>query len=103
MDRNFSEAFIVIKTAGRLAHYTSSNSRLPEGNVYEIYFDSTRKGWICTENGVCIWDPSSEKLRTDIFPEGFIHKEEIRVVYEDSGIIFIFFRTKALCSYPICL
>lgn len=66
------------------AHYDSTNSRLPDGNVYEIYFDSTHRGWICTENGVCIWDPSSGKIRTDVFPEGFIHKEKIRVVYEDS-------------------
>ena len=33
---------------------------------------------------MCIWDPSSESLKTDIFPENFIHKEKIRVVYEDS-------------------
>ena len=72
------------KDGKRIKHYTSANSKLPEGNVYEIYFDSTHKGWICTENGMCIWDPSSESLKTDIFPENFIHKEKIRVVYEDS-------------------
>lgn len=72
------------KDGKRIAHYTSANSKLPEGNVYEIFFDSTHKGWICTENGMCIWDPSSGSLKTDIFPEGFIHKEKIRVVYEDS-------------------
>ncbi len=72
------------KDRKRIKHYTSANSKLPEGNVYEIYFDSTHKGWICTENGMCIWDPSSESLKTDIFPENFIHKEKIRVVYEDS-------------------
>ena len=67
-----------------LAHYTSADSKLPPGNVYEIFFDSTGKGWICTENGLCLWDPSSRQLRTDVFPEGFIHTEKIRVVYEDS-------------------
>ena len=66
------------------AHYTSDNSKLPVGNVYEIFFDSTEKGWICTENGVSIWDPSSKRLRSDIFPEGFINNEKIRKVYEDS-------------------
>ena len=55
------------------------------GNDYEIYFDSTKKGWVCTENGMCIWDPSSSSLKTEVFPEGFIHKEKIRVVYEDSN------------------
>lgn len=89
-----SQGVYCYKDGRQVAHYTSSNSRLPEGNVYEIYFDSTRKGWICTENGVCIWDPSSEKLRTDIFPEGFIHKEKIRVVYEDSGHNLYFFPDK---------
>lgn len=72
------------KDGERVNHYTSANSKLPEGNVYEIFFDSTHKGWICTENGMCIWDPSSESLKDDIFPENFIHKEKIRVVYEDS-------------------
>jgi ligand-binding sensor domain-containing protein/AraC-like DNA-binding protein len=66
------------------AHYTSANSKLPEGNIYEIFFDSSRKGWICTEKGLCIWDASSESIKSDVFPEGFIHKEKVRVVYEDS-------------------
>lgn len=66
------------------AHYTTANSKLPSNMVYEIYFDSTHKGWICTEHGMCIWEPSAKMLRTDVFPEGFVHKEKIRVVYEDS-------------------
>ena len=65
-------------------HYTSDSSKLPEGNVYEIYFDSSHKGWICTESGICIWDPSSESLKNDVFPEGFVHKEKIRMIYETS-------------------
>lgn len=73
------------KDGEQARYYTSSNSKLPEGNVYEIYFDSTHKGWICTENGMCIWDPSSESLKTDVFPEDFIHKEKVRVIYEDSN------------------
>lgn len=65
-------------------HYTTKNSKLPGEAVYDICFDSTRKGWICTENGLCIWDPSSNRLRIDVFPEGFIHKNKVRAVYEDS-------------------
>lgn len=67
-----------------LKQYTHINSQLPEGNVYEIFFDSTAKGWICTENGMALYDPSSKSLRTNIFPEGFAHKEKIRTIYEDS-------------------
>lgn len=80
-----SQGLYQYKDGLRINHFTSVNSKLPEGNVYEIYFDTTRKGWICTENGMCIWDPSSGSLKTEIFPEGFIHKEKIRVVYEDSN------------------
>lgn len=77
-----------------LAHYTSADSQLPPGNVYEVFFDSTGKGWICTENGLCLWDPSSRQLRTDAFPAGFIHNEKIRVVYEDSAHQLYFFPDK---------
>lgn len=89
-----SQGIYCYKDGKQVACYTSANSKLPEGNVYEIYFDSTHKGWICTENGLCIWDPSSGQLRTGIFPEGFIHKEKIRVVYEDSEHNLYFFPDK---------
>lgn len=82
------------KDGKRIAHYTSANSKLPDGNVYEIYFDSTHKGWVCTENGMCIWDPSAKTLKTEVFPEGFIHKEKIRVIYEDSRHDLYFFPDK---------
>ena len=54
----------------QIRHYTTENSKLPGENVYDICFDSTRKGWICTENGLCIWDPSTNSLKSDMFPEG---------------------------------
>lgn len=73
------------KEGQRVHKFTSANSKLPEGNVYKIFFDSTSKGWICTENGMCIWEPSSSSLKTDIFPDGFIHKEKIRVIFEDTN------------------
>lgn len=82
------------KDGKRIAHYTSANSKLPDGNVYEIYFDSTHKGWVCTENGMCIWDPSAKTLKTEVFPEGFIHKEKIRAIYEDSRHDLYFFPDK---------
>ncbi len=70
---------------GKLSkHFSSDNSHLPEGNIYVIYFDSTLKGWICTENGICIWDPLSDSMKTGVFPEGFVDKEKICGMYEDS-------------------
>lgn len=61
--------------------YTSKNSQLPQGNVYEIFFDSLGRGWICTENGMAIWN--GEYIQTSGFPPGFIDKMKIRVVFED--------------------
>lgn len=75
-------------------HYTASKSKIPEGNVYEIFFDTTGKGWICTETGMCIWDPISESLKTDVFPEGFINKEKIRAIFESSDNILYFLPEK---------
>lgn len=65
-------------------HYSTHNSNLPAGNVYEVFFDSGGKGWICTENGMAIYDNTRDEIRTDVFPEGFINREKIRVVYEDA-------------------
>lgn len=62
-------------------HYTSANSQLPSGNVYEIFFDSGGRGWICTENGMAVWNGTH--LQTTGFPSGFINNMKIRVVYED--------------------
>ena len=73
------------KDGKQIRHYTTENSKLPGENVYDICFDSTRKGWICTENGLCVWDPSTNSLKSDVFPEGFIHKDKIKTVYEDSN------------------
>lgn len=79
-----SNGVFCYKDGKRKFHYTSSNSRLPEGNVYRIYFDSTHRGWICTENGMCLIDSSSDRLITDRFPEGFINKKLVKGIYEDS-------------------
>lgn len=82
-----------------LFHFTDSNSKLPEGNVYELFFDSTDRGWICTENGMALFDPSTQKIRTDAFPEGFIHQQKIREVYESSDHRLYFFPDKG----PVCI
>ena len=63
--------------------FTSKNSQLPPGNVYEIFFDSTGRGWICTENGIAVWN--GDHLRTSGFPSGFVDGMKIRTIYEDSA------------------
>lgn len=64
--------------------FTSMNSPLPEGNVYEVFFDSERKGWFCTDKGLALFDPNTGSIRTNLFPPDFFHKEKIHVMYEDA-------------------
>lgn len=63
--------------------FTSINSPLPEGNVYEVFFDSEGKGWFCTDKGLALFDPNTGSVRTNLFPTDFFHKEKIHVMYED--------------------
>lgn len=74
--------------------FDNSNSQLPAGNVYAITFDSSGKGWICTETGLCIFDPQTGSIRADVFPDGFVNRDKIRYVYEDSRHQLYFVREK---------
>ncbi len=77
-----------------MEHYNHSNSRLPEGNVYEIFFDSQGKGWLATENGLAIYDSTSGSIRTDLFPKGFFNRSNIRQIYEDRNHTLYFLPDK---------
>lgn len=61
-------------------HYKAGNSHLPDDTVYEIFFDSAGRGWICTERGMAVWNGTS--LQTERFPAGFVNEMKIRDVYE---------------------
>lgn len=69
---------------GEITLFTNMNSPLPEGNVYEVFFDSERKGWFCTDKGLALFDPNTESIRTNLFPPDFFDKEKIHVMYEDA-------------------
>lgn len=86
--------FCYNRQAKQIKHFTSANSQLPEGNVYEVSFDSTGKGWIATETGMCIYDPASQSIRSNVFPEGFVHRDKVRTIYEDDGRNLYFIREK---------
>ena len=76
-------------SGGKLvAHYTSENSQLPSGNVYEIFFDSAGRGWMCAENGMAVW--TGRRMQSDRFPEGFVNNMNIREVAEvsDGHLLF---------------
>jgi ligand-binding sensor domain-containing protein/AraC-like DNA-binding protein len=65
-------------------NYNSANSKLPEGLVYEIFFDSTDKGWFCTQTGVSIFDRQTGVFKTNMFPENFPANDDYRMVFEDT-------------------
>lgn len=89
-----SSGLYCFKDGKKVYHFTSSHSKIPDGNVYEIFFDSSKKGWICTENGVCLWEPSVGAIRNNVFPDGFINDAKIRAVYESYDRKLYFFPEK---------
>lgn len=79
---------------GTRTHFSTTNSKLPAGNVYDITFDSRGRGWIGTDNGLAIYDPQTATIHDDAFPDGFISKEKVRCIYEDSRHMLYFIREK---------
>ncbi|MBM6962087.1 helix-turn-helix domain-containing protein [Bacteroides caecigallinarum] len=80
-------------------HFTSSQSKLPPGNVYEIFFDSSDNGWVCAEKGICLWEASTKSIIIDSFPKGFVSHEKIRAIYETSGHDLYFLPEKGPMFY----
>ena len=91
----------------QIYHFESSSSKIPEGNVYEIFFDSSNRGWICTETGTCLWDSNEKIIRNNVFNNNFANHEKIRTVYETTtGEIYfipekgeIFFTNKEIDKF----
>lgn len=68
-------------------HFDDSNSHLPGGNVYAIFFDNIGRGWFCTQSGMAIYDAEQHSVRT--LPNTFPHRQTIRSIYQDkSGTLF---------------
>lgn len=79
---------------GQSESFTQYNSQLPKGNVYEIYFDSTGRGWLCAETGMATYDPDRHAVRIDAFPPDFNHRDKIRIVFETRTHDLLFFPDK---------
>lgn len=95
-----SSGLYCFKDGEQVHHFTSAHSKIPDGNVYEIFFDSSRKGWICTESGVCLWEPSLGAIRNNVFPDGFVNDSKIRTVYEtaDGELYFLPEKGNVFCT-----
>ena len=74
---------------GIVYQFDDSNSRLPRGNVYTIFFDNIGRGWFCTQSGMAIYDAEQHTIRTDVFPNSFPHQQAVRSIYQDkNGTLF---------------
>lgn len=87
-------AYMLDGKTRQLRHFNTANSQIPSGNVYDITFDSQGKGWIGTETGLALYDPAKGSIMADVFPEGFVNKEKIRTIFEDSRHNLYFIREK---------
>ncbi len=65
-------------------HFHSGNSRLPNNSVHFIFFDSTRRGWLCTNVGMALIQSDEECTVTDGFPKDFAANRFIQYMMEDS-------------------
>ena len=70
--------------------YTSYNSQLPQGYVYHIYFDYQGRGWLCTINGMSLYDSESRYVTTSAFPPSFPSQVAVRQVWQDQDSILYF-------------
>lgn len=76
-------AYCITKQEGKLYikhRYTASNSALPVGLVYNIFFDRLSRGWLCTAGGMALYDPVNKTVRTDLFPAAFPWHTAVRQI-----------------------
>lgn len=70
-------------------HYLVTNSQLPGNIVYNVYEDKEERVWITTDNGTCIFEPSTQSIHSDLFPKSFPWRS-VRNVYESTSGNFYF-------------
>lgn len=79
-----NEGLFCYKEGRMIHHYTEHNSKLPHPNVYQVFFDSTGRGWVCTGLGLALVELSAGHALHTRFPDHFVNNKLIRNVYEAS-------------------
>ncbi len=79
--------------------FTNDNSCLKKG-IMRIYFDRTGRGWIAGQYGMAAYDPHTDRMRDDVFPDGFINNEFVRCITEtpEGDMLFAYDRNKLFRS-----
>lgn len=63
-------------------HFSSSNSILPPGLAYCVFFDCAHRGWFCTAGGVVRYDVMGDSLTAEL-PDDFPAQMVVRSIYRD--------------------
>lgn len=62
--------FIYDSKTNHVVKYDKKNSQLFDGFIGDLMFDSKKRCWICTKNGICLF---SSFISSSSFPVGFIN------------------------------
>ena len=74
----------VVEERKVVKHFDSGSSILPKGYTYCIYFDAQNRGWICTENGMVMYDPETDTLSIQGIPTQLQSQTVVRSIYCDA-------------------
>jgi len=71
-------------------HFYTENSGLNNNTVWDFYPHSAKKMWIATNQGVCIYNHNTGKIKPFLLLNSRISNTIVKTIYEDkSGIIWI--------------
>lgn len=66
--------YIYDPTTEQLDVFNNRNSHLPEGYVNTVWTDQLKRGWIGTQHGIFLYNPTDREIRGDVFPKGFFNE-----------------------------
>ena len=85
-------AYCLASQGGKLQiqeSFNARNSQLPAGIVYHIFFDRLGRGWMCTANGMALYDPLTHAVAREAFPQSFPSSMVVRQVWQaENGLLY---------------
>lgn len=75
--------------SGNLQSNTSNTNTLPNNYVNNLFEDSKKNLWFCTESGLCKYDPRLEKITRYTVENGLPDNQVFRVLEDKNGNMWI--------------
>lgn len=85
-------------TRGHFRNDPADANSLPGNHVNNIYEDSRKNIWFCTEAGLCRYDPLTGKMQRISNPNALPDNQVFRILEDNAGIFWIS-TSKGLLSY----